>query len=557
MRARGRRSAAILVSCAILAAAAAWAGHPRAARAAQGEAGGEPRHWGAEARSATVPYPFVAEPVGSWVYDEIDRQIAAGNLDGLTFTSRPLPRALIAARVAEALAAGKRSIGLSRLARELAWEGRRMGLRYDYEDTRPWITLGPQDALVTFNGLVTLGGAFAEGSRPEIGRRSLVGFRGHFWNPPGVSLNGEFVVTEVEDARRFGDPVFGDTDIQLWTPRFAFDWHGKSWEVWGGRESNRWGPGRSGGLLLGGGAQPFGQVGYRAHLGTFITGTAIHGWLSQAEGRFVAFHRVEFNLGRGLRLGVGEGVRYDGGAPEPLYLVNIAPYAAVERLLTAEGAETADRDSLFRSNYMPAVDLHWTFAPGWAVYGELLVDDFKTSGEGPTRLAYQLGGTRVLEGRRRLTLQAEYTRVYNYTYSVFYGRDFYHAGQPLGYPLGPDLADLNAWADLDLDLAWTVTAHGFLTRRGEGNDGRPWCYLWQETDNPFGTDCQTLGDASGREMAGVIERRAGFEAGARYAPRDNLFLEGAAGLELLADEDHVEGADATHPTAWFRAAWRW
>mgnify|MGYP001086399078 CR=1 FL=1 len=51
--------------------------------------------------------------------------------------------------------------------------------------------------------------------------------------------------------------------------------------------------------------------------------------------------------------------------------------------------------------------------------------------------------------------------------------------------------------------------------------------------------------------------RAGVSRALFYKLLDRYNAEGAAGLELLADEDHVEGADATHPTAWFRAAWRW
>lgn len=84
----------------------------------------EPRWWGEDAGPASVPFPYIYEPTDSWVYQEVERQVAQGNLTGLYHHSRLLPRALIAARVAAALEQGRRSVGLSRLAREFAWEGR-------------------------------------------------------------------------------------------------------------------------------------------------------------------------------------------------------------------------------------------------------------------------------------------------------------------------------------------------------------------------------------------------------------------------------------------------
>lgn len=529
------------------------------------EPGSEPRWWGHDAPSATVPFPSIHEPIGSWVYDEVERQFVQGNLAGIHVHTRPLSRALIADRVGQALARGKRSVGLDRLARELAWEGRMMGLDFPYPDTRPWITLGPPRSQAKFNGLVNLGGEFEENAPPVFGSRASFGFRGNYWHPSGFSLNGEYLVVDTPGARVFGDPIFTGGNIQFNTPRYTAGWHGSFFEVWGGRDNLRWGPGRRGDLLVGGGTDYFGQVGYRVYLGTFVTATAVHGWLSQAEKRFVAFHRVEMDLGKGLRLGIAEGVRYDAVAPEPLYLLNLVPYSAVERILTSEGSTGADRDSLFRSNWMFTVDLHWRPSPGWAAYGEILIDDIQrdeglfdpTQESGsPGRLGYQGGAVHIREGAHRLALQAEYTRVYNYTYAVFYGRDFFHRDQSLGYPLGADVADLNLWADLDLDLAWTLTGRAFHTRIGEGNNAGPWCSEASDEDR-FGTDCQTIGPASGRAFAGTVERRMGFLTGAVYSPRDNLRLEASGGFAFVSNADHVDGVDETRPIAVLQASWRW
>ncbi len=519
----------------------------------------EPRWWAYDSNEATVPFPYVPEPIGSWVYDEVDRQVAQGNLTDLPVNSRPLARSLIAARVAAALRAGKHSVGLDRLARELAWELRMMGAPRPYPESRPMVSLGPPESTVKFNGLVRVGGVFEEGESPRIGPESYVGFNGAYWSTPGFALYGEYLITEVENSARLGDPIAGGTDFIYVTPRFGATWHGKWFEAWFGHDNVRWGPGRNGSLLAGGGSPPFSQLGYRIHLGTFLTASAVHGWLSQAEGRYAAMHRIEMNFSDKVRWGISEGVRYDGTSPDPFYLLNLVTYAAAERLLTAEGSTSADRDSLFRSNFNVSTDLLWRVSEATSLYGEIMVDDVKTDGSGPTRLGYQLGARWIHEGARRLTLQGELNRVYNYTYSVFYGRDFYHADEPLGYGRGPDVLDVDLWADLDLNVDWTANVEGFYHRTGQGNDGRPWCPEQYVDGNPYGVDCQVYGpDAPGGSvLSGVVEDRMGGLLGAVYQPRDNLRLEAAAGVVWISNLDHAEGMDETRTVARGSVSWRW
>ena len=519
----------------------------------------EPRWWGYDPKSASVPFPYIYEPTNSWVYAEIDRQIALGNLSELAFLSRPLPRSLIAARVAEALASGKRSTGLDRLARELAWEGRMMGLGFPYRDSRPMVTIGPPESQVKLNGVLGAGGSFALDAAPDFNEQTFASIRGLYWHPSGFSLSGEYMVTQIHNAESFGDPVVQDTEIQFWVPRASIAWHGNVFEGWFGREDLGWGPGRTGGLLLGGGTEPVTHLGARVHAGNFATLSAVHGWLSEARGQYMAYHRVEFDLGKGLRLGVEEGVRYDGPSPDPLYLINLIPYAVVERIQTAEGEVTgAARDSLVRSNYIAAADLYWTPARGWALYGELLVDDVKANAqETPSRLAYQVGIKDVRPGMRTLTLQAEYTRVYNYTYSVYYNRNFVHRGEVLGYPLGADLADVHSWIDLDWNVDWSFGVQLHYTKIGEGNGAGPWCPPELQTDNPFGSDCQTYGNASGRDFAGVVEHASGLAGGIVFAPRDNLRFQVSAGVDFVHNADHESGLDRTRPLGTALATWRW
>lgn len=546
---------------ALLVLVASWLVPPAPAMAAEEEPDSlsGPRWLGRDAPSATVPYPYVYEPIHSWVGEEVQRQLAQGNLTGINFHARGIPRSLIAARVAEALREGKRSVGLLRLARELAWEGRMMELAFPFRDTPPMLSMGPPASMIKLNGLLSAGGTFQKDEPPDFAYQSLAGIRGLYWHPSGLGIYGDYLVTQVRDAALYGDPVVQNTDVQFVVPRAVISWHGGPFELWFGHENSWWGPGRSGGLLVGGGTDPYNQLGYRFHLGTWGSFTAIHLWLSQALGEYAAFHRAEANLGKGLRIGIAEGVRYDGTAPDPLYLVNLVPYAAVERTLSYEaGAVGADRDSLIRSNALLSGDLYWGWSPGWAGYGEILIDDIKTTESGvPTRIAYQLGLVHVREGARRLTLQAEYSRVYNFVYSTFYGRGFYYRGTALGYPKGADVADLGFWADLDLDLDWTVGVQLAYTKIGEGNRGGAWCPPELAPDNPYDAECQAFGEASGREFAGVVQQDYSVGGGATFAPRDNLRFQVEGGVSFLDNADHVDGETATRPFVSGTASWRW
>jgi hypothetical protein len=123
--------------------------------------------------------------------------------------------------------------------------------------------------------------------------------------------------------------------------------------------------------------------------------------------------------------------------------------------------------------------------------------------------------------------------------------------------LGADAANLTLWADLELNLAWSFGLSAHHTRLGEGNEAGAWCNPEQATDNPFGTNCQTYGEASGSQFAGVVERSMGFAGSLTFAPRDNVRFEGEAGVDFVEHADHVEGLDRTRPKGRVLATWRW
>ena len=512
----------------------------------------EPPRWlGKDAGQGTTPWPYVPEPVDSWVYQEIERQVVLGVLQDLPWTSRLLPRALIAQRVAEAWQAGFHTPGLRRLAREFAWESRFMGLGLPQHETFPMLSLGPETSHVKFNGLLELNGTVETATTPDW-NPSKAGVMATYWSPKSLSVYGEFSVSGVKNATRLGNRVVGD--FTFLAPRFGVTWHSSVMELWLSRENVRWAPGRSGGLLAGGGSITYPQLGFRIHIGSLLTASAHHGWLSQPEERYVAYHRVEANLGR-FRAGLAEAVRYDRTAPDPMYMVNLVPYAIVERLnaLDTEGNVHAKRDSLYRSNYMLSMDLHYRVTDQIGIYGELLLDDLKTAEGLPQRLGYQVGASWVTQTEgRQLSLQAEFSRVLNYVYSTYYQRDFQHGGDPLGYPRGPDVRAVDFWGDIQWELDWAAEVRGFWVTKGEGAVGKTWC-----PEGITGDHCVAVGPASASDFMGIVETRTGFEAGPSWTPRDNLRVQVLGGLVHVDNLNHTQDAVETHATGRVAARWRW
>jgi hypothetical protein len=242
--------------------------------------------------------------------------------------------------------------------------------------------------------------------------------------------------------------------------------------------------------------------------------------------RSLAAHRLQWDVTPRLTVAVAEAARYQGGA-HPLYLLGIVPYTLVERLDQQEGPPDSTR-AYARNNVLWSADVEWRFWPAAMLYAEVLADDIATESSAmPTRGGFQLGARWAPRGRGwDWTLGAEYTRVSNYTYSVYYQDvcqcDWEHLGEPLGYGLGPDVEDLlvHAWAAPT--LSWSAKAWLELTRKGEGAIGKP----WQPESGSCGCRASAApGDESGAwTLSGTVTRTTalGLEVRHRFWPRARM-----------------------------------
>ncbi|MGD8394754.1 MAG: capsule assembly Wzi family protein [Candidatus Eiseniibacteriota bacterium] len=501
-----------------------------AALAGPGNEPADPTGGRQAAADAPPSAPPVALTVASPIHEELAALAARGAIAWPGLQARPLSRTALARRVATLPAAGPAS---HRLRAELAPELHDL-LHAGVHRRQALIELDGDDGRFRVE-------AFARFQAEAAPRRGFVrtdstraGLRCGLTVWPGFYVFQELYVADVEGGRAFADPLIADTDVILYEDRVYAALDTRYAELTFGRDRLAWGPGLSGGLLLSRTARPFTQLRVTSEFldGRFAA-TIVNGVLSAVESRYVAFHRLDWQIHPRLRIGFAEGARYDSGL-EPLYLVGIVPYTLVGRLLERDQDDRAS-DSRVRNNVIWDLDASWRAGDGTLLYGEFLLDDLGTADrDTPTRLAYQLGVLHVRTlAQRELRLRAEWTRVWRHVYSVFYGADFVHEGVPLGYPLGPDSRHVAVWADWVLDRAWTLGGTVVRQDRGESRLGDFW-----DPEDPAARDVDT-----GR-LSGVVERQWHLLGRARYRPHRHLEALVEIGPAWVRNAAHVRGARA-------------
>jgi hypothetical protein len=360
---------------------------------------------------------------------------------------------------------------------------------------------------------------------------SRVGVRTTYHAGRSLVITSDIFAAKIRNARRFADPLVAGTDFILHTEESTISARAGPARLRLGRDRHRWGPGASGTLLLSDAAAPFDFAEYELRLGGRVrflaltgitnrhaplpvdtTGAVLPGANTDRQ-RSLAAHRLLWDVTPRLTLAVAEAARFQGG-PGFLYLSGVVPYTLVERLDLQDELSDSTR-SFSRNNVLWSADVEWRAFENALLYGEVLADDIATkSADMPTRGGFQVGVSWAPAWRGwDWTLGAEYTRVSNFTYSVYYQDlcqcDWEHQGEPLGYALGPDAENLLLRAWVAPTPSWSGRAWLQVTRHGEGAIGKPW--------RP-GSTCGCGGDASDRawSLSGVVTRTTSLGAGARY-----------------------------------------
>ena len=308
----------------------------------------------------------------------------------------------------------------------------------------------------------------------------------------------------------------------------------------------RWGPGATGTLGVSDAAPALDRLGFDVGI---LRGMQISWFvasLDPVEQRYYAASRVSVRLGDRLEVGVGEEARFDGTDQIFYYLIPAFPYTFIEKRVDAFTAATDTTNKFTKNNVMASADFSLNVARGMRWYGEFLLDDYSIASTfKPKQIGWQTGihTARTLDGHRILSARAEYTRIYDFVYTVWHGHDFEFAGRPLGYALGPDAEQ--AWGELRLDwsVPWTATVEVARVRKGEGSIGQPWDPASGKVDNV--------------PLSGVVERASSASAGLAYRPKAGLSIEGRVGYADVKNADHASGVDRAHVTGSMALRARW
>lgn len=450
-----------------------------------------------------------AEPLSPWagLQTEIERLCVRGVLPIEAQNFRPVDRGELIAWLDQT---AESSPTHERLTRALAWDrtrvGRRPGSLIDRQDGEQRLIISPYGHAHPI---------WREGGRGAWRDSTRVGVRGRLYLGAHVLFTGGLFLAEVAEGHTFADPLVADTDWILHEEELTASVQAKNLRLRIGRDRHRWGPGVSGTLLLADAAEPFNFLEYQWRLGRRLRFLALTGITSLHQQRYLACHRLAWQITDAFALALSEGARYQANGIHPLYLIGIVPYTLVERMDLQDNLSDASRYAQ-RNNVLWGLDLAYRPWADWLLYGELLADDIAAETDAmPTRGGYQAGLTYAPRWAGwDWTLGCEYTRVSNFTYSVYYqdlcACDWEHQGAPLGYSAGPDVEVWLLRAACDPTIAWGACAHLRYQAKGDGALGDPWL--------PAETNCSPDDPACGAgaeawELSGDVVRawRGGLE----------------------------------------------
>ncbi|HEX7077294.1 MAG TPA: capsule assembly Wzi family protein [Candidatus Eisenbacteria bacterium] len=347
-----------------------------------------------------------------------------------------------------------------------------------------------------------------------------------------------------------GDALIEGVDVNSWVNEAYVEFRASKVRVLAGHTWLRWGPGREGTLALSDAAPALDML--RAEAGMF--GKWRLQWfvslLDPGAQTYLAGHRLEWSPSLRLTAGVTELARFDGTSQTPLYLMPLVPYSFWEKRPKAGVTGAVPGDStgelLAKNNVLWSADVSWIAKRGLRLWGEFMMDDYSFSKDyKPDMIGYQGG----VEARRQigqhgavdamrfrmLNGSLEYTRVNNFTYSVWHHHDFASDGFPIGFVLGPDVASLVGELGCEWSDAWEFRVRGEWRKKGEGRLGDFY-------------DKQAGGKVDAAAFEGVVERETRVSGSVIYNPARWLRLEATVGASEIKNRGHVAGVGTDSET---------
>ncbi len=308
----------------------------------------------------------------------------------------------------------------------------------------------------------------------------------------------------------------------------------------------RWGPGATGTLGVSDAAPALDRLGFDVNVLRGLELSWFVASLDPVEKQYYAASRMSVRFGNRFELGLAEQVRFDGTDQIFYYFVPLFPYTYIEKRVDAFAAGPDSTNKITKNNVMASADFSLDVSRALRWYGEFLLDDYSVSSTyKPKQVGWQTGfhAIRAIRSGKIVSARAEYTRIYNFVYTVWHRHDFELGGYPLGYVLGPDAGQ--AWARLQLDwsVPWSAALELARIQKGESSIGKPWDPASGKVDNI--------------PLSGVVERTMSARVDLSYRPMAGLSLEGALGFADVRNSEHVAGADRSRATGELSLRVRW
>jgi len=488
-------------------------------------------------------------PAYHWTYVELDKLVTSGFLPpGLT-DSRPLTRRQIATALASLSPLARSRPAAERLLREYFREMPERGASPGRNERPAFITFQHQDQKLETAPYLR----FNYRTDESVTRLLRVGIRTSAVLSHGTTFYQDIYLGNSgadmpERSRRYSFLLEGN-DFNWWDHRFYVTSALLGFDVSLGKDWLRWGPGSTGTLALSDNADALNYVSIERRVSRGVRILSFLSLLDFATKESLAGHRLELALGKKLTLGFTETSLHRGGVTSPLYLIGIVPYPLVEVIVNAdacaEGESRPDslqgcpseteRQLLVKNNIMWSADFQWLVRDGIRTYGELLIDDLSfSSSYKPLQIGFQAGGqfTPPVVPFRGFSCGVEYTRVFNYTYSVWYHHDYEYHDRAIGYFLGPDSEDLSASIAWDPLMDLRLSLDFERRRHGEGYIG----LAWDEgrLQNPQGD----FEKKNGTRFMGTVEARSEITLAAHWWLQDLGTLSLACGYYSVRNKDN-------------------
>ena len=241
-----------------------------------------------------------------------------------------------------------------------------------------------------------------------------------------------------------------------------------------GREQILWGAGYSDRMILSNNTTPFDfakvELRYKSISYSFLHGSLVGSDTlgRQLTSKYIATHRLEFNLSSKVRMGLSEVLFYSN---QPIHFAYLNP------LVFLTSADLA-ADPANRNNTVIGIDLELIPIKNLRVTGTLLIDDlnFETLGSvgedvrgNDNKFGWQ-GGVLWTDAFRipNLSLYTEYTRINPFVYSHrSVANSYTHKDLSLGHPLQPNSDEWLFGLDFDVTYRLSISGQIRFQRTGE------------------------------------------------------------------------------------------